>query len=201
MLRLSAALSLLCLALCVTVRPISAQSEIPFGGGDGGDQIGYSRCPSGYAAIGYAVKSGFHLDSIAAVCGSLKADFSLGPQTVVAGIAGGPGGDIERVAQCNRGGVLQGLTGKTGRYVNEIVGLCSTPSEVAANNPTPGTWETDNRIRFEDGGAPAGNRTCSPGAVITGFKVRYGQWTDFLWLICSPIKQTAGVMEESDYPR
>jgi hypothetical protein len=93
-------------------------------------------CPPSEIVVGFGVRSGSFIDSIAFSCARLVVSstpsgyaLSLGTKTTM-GIIGGPRGMTFTQAECAAGMVAVGHTGKAGRDIDSFGLLCGTPALV-----------------------------------------------------------------------
>jgi hypothetical protein len=93
-------------------------------------------CPPNEIIVGFGVRSGSFIDSIAFSCAPLVISstpfgyaLSLGSKTTMTGI-GGPRGMTFTEVDCAPGMVAVGHTGKAGRDINSFGLICGTPALV-----------------------------------------------------------------------
>jgi hypothetical protein len=153
--------------------------EIDVGGGSGGGAF-RDECPAGSVAVGFRGRAGAYIDQIQLSCSSLNGDGSLGGGNVAAGPhhGGGGGGDFDE--SCDTGQVLVGFAGRSGDYIDQLYGQCSTPAFVAGLGG--GSSRTVHTLGG-GGGSPFA-AACPAGAVMIGIQGQAGTLVDHLGFIC-----------------
>jgi hypothetical protein len=90
----------------------------PFGGG-GGIDSGWQYCPTGYGGRGFHGSSGTGIDKIGLICGNISDTSRLWFSPLFGGTGGSSFSDT-----CGSGGFLSGTGGRSGIWVDRLVGQC-----------------------------------------------------------------------------
>ena len=160
-----------------------------FGGGPGGRPSPDAQCDSGFVAVAFHVQTGEFYNQAWLECAPLRSDGSLGQERRLTDRTGSPGGQAVLHASCSPGRALRGLRGRTGSSIDEAVGECSLPRDIAERFEEPRTKLTQAVTKPRPGGRPA-EAQCPPGSVVAGFRSRSGAWMDHLWIICSELQRS-----------
>jgi hypothetical protein len=167
-----------------------------FGGGNGGRPSPDALCDPGSVAVGFHVQTGEYFNQAWLECARIREDGRLGEETRMTGRTGSPGGRPVSDAFCPEHFALRGLRGRTGASIDEAAGICSPLHEIAERDDRPRTELTPPILRPHAGGHPA-EAVCPPGAVVTGFTSKSGEWMDHLWIVCSELRRR----DRDDYDR
>lgn len=118
-------LALLALMLAPDARGADQPAQTtPAFGGSGGSPFTLS-CGSGYVLTGLRGRSGVWVDRIGVLCRPVRANGTLGAETIRSGEVGGGGGDPKAVS-CPSGQVVSGFKMRSGSFVDWIALYCST---------------------------------------------------------------------------
>jgi hypothetical protein len=161
--------------------------ERDFGGGGGGRPSPDARCPGGYAAVGFHIQTGEYLNQAWLDCVPLRPDGRIGDEYRQTDRTGSPGGRAIRDARCRPGQVLRGLRGRTGASIDEMIGVCSSPSDLGGYDRR--RMDLTNPVSIPNPGGRPAEAQCPSGSVVVGFRSRSGEWMDHLWVLCSEVRQ------------
>ena len=189
--RVIALLLLLLAALAGLPRTANA-TILPIQGGPGGAYF-RADCPVGQYVVGFSVRAGAWIDSIAALCAPyLPAQHKFGPRTVTVPPHGGSGGAPQE-RYCQAGSIRSIWFGYTRvnnirddpQFVDDIDLTCVDPTtkQVSTGCIDTGAHCTDHKFYFNPSECPAGE-------AATGIHGRSGDSLDALGLICGPEPQT-----------
>lgn len=159
-----------------------------FGGGDGGRPSPDAQCGPQSVAVGFHVQTGEYFNQAWLDCAPIRPDGKMGDEVRQTERTGSPGGRPVHDAFCPKWFALRGLRGHTGASVDEAVGECSPLGEIVERAPNIRTEWTQPVVRPNAGGHPA-MAECPPGAVITGFRSKSGEYMDHLWVVCSELRR------------
>ncbi len=154
--------------------------QLPYRGGEGGGPYNIS-CGNAVAA-GVFGRSGAYVDQLGLICAELRQDGSLGPAWTTNTAGGNGGGSFYAV--CPDGQALVGLTGRSGRYVDQI-GIQCAPVSAWLSSGSP--WYS-NYAGGGSGGNPYGD-TCRKGYMITSINGRSGSYVDAQQPVCTYVSQ------------
>ena len=160
----------------------------PSFGGSGGKRSYNLDCGNRAVLVGGIFKSGLWLDALGLICqrvnaqtGALGDEFTRGP-------VGGSGGQA-RIRRCQDGFVAQGVTSRSGQFVNEILIFCRRwePSRKAPVFSTS-TRCSKKRGRCLGLGGIGGDKSdlffCPRGKVGKAFRGKYGSYIDSTLFVC-----------------
>lgn len=131
---------LLAVSLCAASPGVLATDYTGLAGGSGGSGFDLD-CGANMSLIGIQGKAGSLIDSVQGVCAQFNADGTKLGSNVLTGKAGGAGGASYDL-QCLNGTTVQGITGHTGAYVNDLKLRCSgtTPAITESAGRATGSW-------------------------------------------------------------
>ena len=173
--------SLLLISRAAAAQDLAAEN-LKLMGGTGGTAFTRS-CPAGSVLTGIRAKVGLAIDAIGIKCRPVQANGSLGGETDVGSLAGGPGGSATSVS-CAQGSVIaqQFATGA----ILTIGYLKLTCFQWSASARTFGS-QTGTSIVFSPAGFPSidsdkCSRSSQPARAIRG---RAGSLVDAFGLVCN----------------
>jgi hypothetical protein len=100
-----------------------------------GEVVQTATCPPNQIVVGFTAHTGAFIDSLEFVCAPLQISstppyaLSIGRETTLMRI-GGPRGDTTFQAQCPRGALATGHSGRSGDAIDSFGLLCESPSIV-----------------------------------------------------------------------
>jgi hypothetical protein len=162
--------------------------KTPLFGGSGGTRSYNLDCGNRSVLVGSIFKAGSWFDALGIICqrvnpqtGALGDEFTRGP-------VGGTGGNA-RIARCNDGDVAQGVSTRSGQFVNRLVIFCSRwdPSRKAPVFSGSTRCPSGENRCLGFGGTSAGRSDaffCPSGKVGKAFRGKYGSYTDSARFVC-----------------
>lgn len=166
----------------------TTEFKTPVFGGSGGNRSYNLDCGNRSVLVGAIFKAGSWFDAIGIICqrvnpqtGALENEFTRGP-------VGGSGGNA-RIARCNDGQVAQGVSARSGQFVNRLVIFCSSwdrsrKAPVFSRSARCPTGENRCLGFGGSGGSRSDSFFCPSGKVGKAFRGKRGSYIDSTRFVC-----------------
>jgi hypothetical protein len=182
-----------CLAhVCGIHKLGSAGANLDFGGGTLGKKPWDISCPLGSVATGFWANTGEAFNQLALICQNVLPNGALDPTQFRTVSRGGTAAAPSLLsAHCEPGAALIGFQGHTGALINEMIGKCASPYDVARWN-AEGTSAPKESSTVSVKAHPEGNdvnNACPQGAVVSGLHLDTGFFIDHVSFRCTMISR------------